>query len=68
MVPVSEQALSNRFELGNPLALDRQERETSPNPSTGETLYDDALRLGEELNRRPLLGGGVECLPPLHDC
>jgi len=66
MVPVSEQALSNRFELGNPLALDRQESETSGNSSTGETLYDEALRLGEELNRRPLLGGGVDRVRTQH--
>lgn len=49
--------MATAYDFGNPLA---DKRESQPvDASTGEGLYDEALRLGEELNERPLRGGGV---------
>ncbi|MEO1087248.1 MAG: carboxyl transferase domain-containing protein, partial [Acidobacteriota bacterium] len=43
--------------MNNPLAA--VPPGASPDRTSGEGVYDEALRLGEELNDRPLRGGGV---------
>jgi len=55
---VNQQAAIAHYSLENPLA-----KVPTADPvaeSAGEGLYDEALRLGNDLNVRPLRGGGTE--------
>jgi acetyl-CoA carboxylase carboxyltransferase component len=61
---VSEAPASPRFSLQNPLAKPRETARLAQ--TAGEGIYDDALRLGEELNERPLLGGGIDRVRTQH--
>ena len=61
---MSTQAASRPYRQDNPLAA---RRELEPiDDSHGEGIYDAALRLGEELNERPLRGGGPERVRTQH--
>lgn len=61
---MSEAPASPRFSLQNPLAKPREAARLAK--TAGEGIYDDALRLGEELNERPLLGGGIDRVRTQH--
>ncbi len=61
---MSKAPTSPRFDLRNPLAKPPAAARLAQ--SAGEGIYDDALRLGEELNERPLLGGGIDRVRTQH--
>jgi len=61
---LSEAPKSARFTLRNPLVKPREEIQLAR--TEGEGIYDEALRLGEELNERPLRGGGTDRVRTQH--
>lgn len=61
---MSEAPESARLTLRNPLAKAPEEIQLAK--TAGEGIYDEALRLGEELNARPLRGGGTDRVRTQH--
>ncbi len=55
---------ASAISLDNPLSAEAKPKSQSDSP--GENLYEEALALGQELNERPVLGGGRDRVRTQH--